>query len=73
LIELLPRRDAVARPGSGQSGSSKKANPRAVAWLIVVALGAAVLFSVLANGAQHADSHGASPALTNGDRSSAQP
>jgi hypothetical protein len=71
LIELLPRRDA--RPGSGQSGSGKKASSPAVIWLIAVALGAAVLFSVLANGAQHADNHGASTALTTGVRSSTQP
>jgi len=44
LIELLPRRDAVARPGDAKSGSHKKANPPAVIWLLVVALGAAALF-----------------------------
>jgi hypothetical protein len=72
LIELLPRRDAITRPGSGQFGSRRKASSPAVIWLIAVALGAAVLFSMLANGAQHAD-HGASTALTTGVRSSTQP
>jgi hypothetical protein len=72
LIDLLPRHDAVARPGSGQSSSRKKASSPAFLWLIAVALGAAVLFSV-ANGAQHADNHGASTALTTGVRSSTQP
>jgi hypothetical protein len=71
LIELLPRRDAVARPGSGQSGSYKKAGSPAVLWLIAVALCVAVLFSVLANGAQQAD-HRASTALTTGVRPSTQ-
>jgi hypothetical protein len=46
LIELLPRRDAVARLGAATSGGNKMANPPAVIWLLVVALGAAALFLV---------------------------
>ncbi len=72
LIELLPRR-ATARSGEAQSGARNKANPPAFVWLLVVALGAVLLFSVLANGAPRWDDPGVSTALTNGARSSAQP
>ena len=72
LIELLPRR-AAARSGDAQSGSGEKAKSPAVILLLVVAVGAALLFSVLANGAPRWDEPGASTALTNGLRSSAQP
>ena len=72
LIELLPRR-AAARSNEAQSGAPKKANPPAVIVLLVVALGAVLLFSVLANGAPSWDDPGASAGLTNGVRSSAQP
>ena len=73
LIELLPRRTAAARSGEARSGSSEKAKSPAVILLLVVALGAALLFSVLANGAPRWGEPGASTALTNGLRSSAQP
>jgi hypothetical protein len=70
LIELLPRGDSAARSAEAPSGGRKKSSPPAVMWLLVVALGVVVLFSVLANSAQHSDNRGA---LTNGVRSSAQP
>jgi len=73
LIELLPRRTVAARSGEAQSGSGWKAKPPAVIVLLVVALGVVLLFSVLANGAPRWDDPGASTALTNGVRSSAQP
>ena len=73
LIELLPRRAAAARSGEAQSGSGEKARPPAVIVLLVVALGVVLLFSVLAKGALRWDDPGASTALTNGVRSSAQP
>jgi hypothetical protein len=73
LIELLPRRDAVAWPDEAKSGRHKKANPSAVIWLIVLALGTAALFGALANRAQRSDDHGASTAIANGLWSPAQP
>lgn len=73
LIELLPRRDGVARPGDASAGRRKRPLPSAVVWLVVLALGAAALLGSLANGAQQADDHGASTALTNDVRSPAQP
>jgi hypothetical protein len=73
LIELLPRPDAGARSVEVHPGDRTKSRPPAVIWLLVIALGAALLFSVLANGAQHANDLGGSTALTNAVRSSAQP
>jgi hypothetical protein len=73
LIELLPRPDAAARSVELHSGDRTKARPPIVIWLLVVALGFALLVSVLANGAQHADGLGGSTALTNAVRSSVQP
>ena len=54
-------------------GGRKKAGPSAIVWLIVVALGAAVLIGTLADGAQRWNKPGASAGLTNGVQSSAQP
>lgn len=67
LIDLLPRRDTAAR---AHPGDRRKTSP--VIWILVVALGAALLFSALANGAPHADDPGASTALTDAVRSSSQ-
>lgn len=73
LIELLPRSDAVARSAEARSGDRKTARPPAVIWLVVVALGVALLLGALANAAPPADDRGAPAALTNGVRASAQP
>ncbi len=70
LIDLLPGRDAAA--GEAHADDRKNARPPAIIWLLVVALGTALLFSALANGAQHADDPGASTALTEAVRSSPQ-
>jgi hypothetical protein len=47
LIELLPRPDAAARSVELHSGDRTKARPPIVIWLLVVALGFALLVSVL--------------------------
>jgi hypothetical protein len=73
LIALLPRRDVVGRSVGSPSGSANKARPPAMLWLMVAVLGAVILLSVLAHGAQQAADHGASTALTNDVRSAAQP
>jgi hypothetical protein len=73
LIELLPRRAGAARPDAASPGRRQKASSSAIVWLIVVALGAAVLFGALADGAQRWNEPGASAGLTNGVRPSAQP
>ena len=72
LIELLPRRVGATRPDAASPDRRQKAGPSAIVWLIVVALGAAVLIGTLADSAQRWNEPGAS-ALTNGVRSSAQP
>jgi hypothetical protein len=48
LSELLPRPDSVAQAGDAHAGSRKTARPPAIMWLLVVALGVALLFSTLA-------------------------
>jgi hypothetical protein len=83
LIRRLPR----GRLGPGGDAEDRRSVDRAPApslppraparrnpphLLLVVALGAVLLFSVLANGAPRWDDPGASTALTNGVRSSAQ-
>jgi hypothetical protein len=78
LIELLPRRAGAARPDAARPDAAspsrrQKASSSAIVWLIVVALGAAVLIGALADGAQRWNEPGASPGLTNGVRPSAQP
>jgi len=73
LIELLPRRASATRPDTASPGGRRKAGPSVIVWLIVVALGAAVLIGAWADSAQRWNEPGASTALTNGVRSSAQP
>jgi hypothetical protein len=78
LIELLPRRAGAARPDAARPDAAspsrrQKASSSAIVWLIVVALGAAVLIGALADGAQRWNEPGASAGLTNGVRPSAQP
>ncbi len=48
LIDLLPRPDSVARSGEAHAGKRKTARPPAVMWVLVVALGVALLLSTLA-------------------------
>jgi hypothetical protein len=73
LIALLPRRDVGTRTAEARPGRTNTAKPPAILWLLIAVLGAVILLSVLAHGAQQASDRGASTALTNAVRSAAEP
>ena len=74
LTALLPRRGgAGARPAAAATGSRSGARSPAFLWLLAALLGAVMLYSVLAAGAQRASDHGAPMPLTNAVGSPAQP
>ena len=66
LIGLLPRRGIAAPSGKAGPGARAKASPSNVAWLIIAALGGALLFATLANGTPRSEVHGVAAAISNG-------
>lgn len=74
LIALLPQRRGAARPRADEeTGGQTKARPPLVLGLLVLALAAVLLFSLLAGGGRHADDSGPPTGLTNGARPSVEP